>query len=82
MPFRFKRAMKNLPEEEQIEVGRSMGRAYALRAADIGSLPVAKGVGRVERLKVSHGGNISLVHPVSINRKKKHPLNFPSLSSR
>ena len=82
--LRFKGAVQNLPEEDQMEAGRRLG-ALALHSAagGIGDLPVAKGVGRIERVPVSNGGGcVSLVHPVSIYRKKKHPLNVPHLSSR
>ena len=81
--FRFKGAVQNLPEEDQMEAGRRLGGALALHKGGIGDLPVAKGVGRIERVPVSNGGGcVSLVHPVSIYRKKKHPLNVPHLSSR
>ena len=73
--------MQALPEEEQMEVGRRLGDAL-VRHGKKDDFPVAKGVGRVERVPVSHGGYISIVHPVSIYRKRKQPINVPHLSSR
>ena len=81
--LRFKRAMDDLSEEDQMEVGRRIGSALDLQKDGFGDIPVAKGVGRVERVPVSHGGCISLVHPVSVYRKKKRaPTNSPHLSTR
>ena len=64
-----------------MEVGRRLGDAL-VRHRNFDDFPVAKGVGRVERIPVSHGKYISIVHPVSIYRKKKKPINVPHLSSR
>ena len=81
--LRFKGTVQQLSEDDQMEVGRRIGDALALHKGGIGDLPTAKGVGRIERVPVSDGGCVSLVHPAFTYRKKKHsPPNVPYLSSR
>ena len=63
--------MRNLSEEEQMEVGRRIGERVGGLTSDF---PAATGVGRVERVATHDGGCVTLVHPASIYRKSQQAL--------
>ena len=72
--------MRNLSDEEQVEVGRRIGERVSGVLEDF---PAATSVGRVERVAAHDGGCVSLVHPASIYRKRQLSLpNTPEGKTR